>query len=56
MTRSQTILRIREKLAKLHTYHSMAVKLWGETIAKEMYQEDLSFYASLLLLIGETKE
>ena len=56
MTKSQVVMRVREKLAKLHTYHSMAVKMWGETIAKEMYHEDLDFYTSLLLMIGETKE
>lgn len=56
MTKAQVILRIREKLAKLHTYHITASKLYGEEISKEMYQTDLDFYTSLLLMIGETKE
>ena len=56
MTKAQVVLRIREKLAKLHTYHTMAVKLWGDTIASEMYKEDLDFYVSLLVMLGETKE
>ena len=52
MTKKRVLLRIREKLAKLHTYNDTARKLWGLEIAKEMYDEDLDFLSSLLVLLG----
>ena len=52
MTTERVLLRVREKLAKLHTYASTANKLYGEDISKDMYAEDLDFYSSLLILLG----
>lgn len=52
MTKKEVLRRIQAKLAKLHTYNHEAHNLWGPEIARELYVEDLDFYASLLGLIG----
>ena len=49
-------MRIREKIGKLSFYNNQAAKMWGEAIANEMYQTDLDFLISLLVLIGESRE
>lgn len=56
MTRDQVILRVREKLAKLTFYHMEAEKLYGDAIAREMFSTDLDYLASILVLVGASKE
>ena len=52
MTKKQVMIRIQEKLVKLHTYNFEANKLYGKEIAKELFKTDLEFYTTLISLIG----
>lgn len=52
MTKSQVVLKVREKLCKLQFYHAQAVKSFGENIASEMFKTDLDYLASILSYLG----
>ena len=52
MTKSQVVLKVREKLCKLQFYHAQAVKSFGENIASEMFKSDLDYLASILSYLG----
>ena len=56
MTKEKVIRRVREKLAKVQVYNYEALRTWGPGIASEMFQEDLDFLSSLLLLLEKRDE
>ena len=56
MTKQEALLRVREKLTKLHVYNTAARVMWGEEIAKDMYLKDLDFYTTLIELLAEPED